>query len=333
MSLNGKTNGVGTARSPRFEGIVLVVASVLFLAGLGWLISRDQAPAVDFQPPPPLPTELSRSLIKYAEAKRFVLPLREARGLAVAPDGALWAAGDMQILRLNAEGVVAAKHYVDGLPYTLAVARDGTLYVGMERQIAVYDRGGKFMALWSPFGTRSRITALALGQEEIWVADAGGRAVWHMTSQGDVTGQVGARDTARKIPGLVAPSPYLDVAVAGDGTIWVANPGRGRMEAYSAEGVPLRAWGELLPTLEGFSGCCNPAHFALLPGGQFVISEKGSARVKVYDAKGIFVGLVADPETLKPGPAGMDVAADAQGRIYLLDPRSGTVYVYERKDE
>jgi hypothetical protein len=82
-----------------------------------------------------------------------------------------------------------------------------------------------------------------------------------------------------------------------------------------------------------FCGCCNPVYFKLAPSGEFLTSEKGLARVKVYSASGEFKGVVAGPETLvadkdlakracndcRLGGA-FDVACDDKSRVFVLDP-------------
>ena len=62
------------------------------------------------------------------------------------------------------------------------------------------------------------------------------------------------------------------------------NPGRHKIEAYTFDGELETSWGTPATTIGGFSGCCNPTHIAMLPDGSFVTSEKGLARVKVYDS-------------------------------------------------
>jgi hypothetical protein len=121
----------------------------------------------------------------------------------------------------------------------------------------------------------------------------------------------------------------------------VNNPGRHRMERYSVDGDYSGAWGVTSMGIEGFCGCCNPIGFALLPDGKYVTCEKGLPRVKVYNAHGEFESVVAGVETFAAnakacGPSdctagGLDVAADAQGRIYILDLVTGDIRVMKRK--
>jgi sugar lactone lactonase YvrE len=150
---------------------------------------------------------------------------------------------------------------------------------------------------------------------------------------GRIDGQVPS-DTAAKDAGdagFIVPSPYFDVAVAGKDRLWIVNPGRRRVESYTFDGRILAHWGKASPKIEGLCGCCNPTHIALLPDGRLVTSEKGLPRVKVYSADGELLSVVAPPAAFADAAAGLDVAADSQGRVYVLDPIARKVRVFVRK--
>ncbi|MHC4950479.1 MAG: hypothetical protein ACYTEU_05760, partial [Planctomycetota bacterium] len=113
---------------------------------------------------------------------------------------------------------------------------------------------------------------------------------------------------------------------------------------YTIDGDREWFWGRSGVDIEGFSGCCNPVALAILPGGGFVTAEKGLVRVKVYDADGEFVGVVAGPDQLgwiaplrvcktpeECKSKGFDVAVDSAGRIYVLDTLRNVVRVFEKK--
>jgi hypothetical protein len=87
--------------------------------------------------------------------------------------------------------------------------------------------------------------------------------------------------------------------------------------------------------IEGFCGCCNPTHFAFLPDGSFVTSEKGIPRVKVYDRLGRLAAVVAGPDRFREGVQGLDLAVDQTERILVLDParRAVRVFVLESDHE
>ena len=90
--------------------------------------------------------------------------------------------------------------------------------------------------------------------------------------------------------------------------------------------------------IEGFSGCSNPANFAIIEDGGFVTGEKGLPRVKIYDADGVFVSVVAPPELFgwrNDGFFGsrigeLDVSVDPQGRVLVLDPVERIVRIFAR---
>ena len=122
-----------------------------------------------------------------------------------------------------------------------------------------------------------------------------------------------------QIHGFIIPSPYFDLAFNGDGELWVANPGKHSLENYTINGELRTWWTASSVSIKGFSGCCNPVHFAFLPDGTFVTSEKGTIRIKVYKPSGEFLGVVASPSKFKENSHAPDLAADDKGNIYALD--------------
>jgi len=97
------------------------------------------------------------------------------------------------------------------------------------------------------------------------------------------------------------------------------NPGKHSFENYTDEGDLRGYWENSSTDIEGFSGCCNPAHIAFLPDGSFVTSEKLIVRIKVHKPSGEFLSVVAPPEKFKENGIAPDVAVDDDGNIYALD--------------
>jgi len=131
----------------------------------------------------------------------------------------------------------------------------------------------------------------------------------------------------------VIPSPYFDVAVDPDGFLWAANTGRHSLENYTREGKLRSSWGEFSMEIEGFCGCCNPSHFAILEDGSFVTSEKGIPRVKIYDRLGRLSSVVAGPDRFDIGTVGLDLALDSAQRILVLDPARRKVRTFVKDTE
>jgi sugar lactone lactonase YvrE len=226
----------------------------------------------------------------------------------------------------------------------VAVTKDGLWYVGFREWIEVYDAKGDRQASWKSPAGRPWFTGLTVVGEDVFAADAGNRLVRRYDRAGKLVGRIGAKNKERQVPGLVLPSPYLDVEWHKDGLLRVNNPGRHRVELYTLDGDLELTWGKPSAAIDGFCGCCNPINLALLPDGSCVTCEKGLPRVKVYRPNGEFDCVVAGPETfpenarLGAGPgtgeglkAGLDVVVDPQERLYVLDYATGTIRVMARK--
>ena len=211
----------------------------------------------------------------------------------------------------------------------LATSPDGAMYVATENRVGRATLGATVTWLATVPGERARITSIAVDRSSIWVADAGARAVWRCDLEGKPLGRIGDKDPDRDIPGFNVPSPYFDLLMAPDGLLRVVDPGRHRIDAFTTKGDLELSWGKPTFDLEGFSGCCNPSHLAMLPDGRFVTSEKGIPRVKVHDVDGTFVTAVVGTDGLDTETEPCDVAVDSKGRILVLD--RATVRIFEPK--
>jgi len=103
------------------------------------------------------------------------------------------------------------------------------------------------------------------------------------------------------------------------------------VENYRADGTPVSSWGQASMRVEGFCGCCNPSHLAVRRDGSFITSEKGLVRVKLYGPTGEFRGVVAPPDAFDEGTVGLDLAADADGDVLVLDAVRRQIRVFRQK--
>ena len=72
-------------------------------------------------------------------------------------------------------------------------------------------------------------------------------------------------------------------------------------------------------------------------------SEKGFVRVKLHDSEGRLLAVLATapgeaavagaPDVLSAKAAGLDLAVDPGGRIYVADPVAGKVHVFVQRTE
>jgi DNA-binding beta-propeller fold protein YncE len=226
---------------------------------------------------------------------------------------------------------------LEGRPRAIAVGPDGTAYVAVRRSgeggaadhVAVIGPDGRVAARWPDLGPRSLITGIAATDGHVFLANAGERVVLDCDPSGRVLRRIGETGgEGEGGEGFKVPSPYFDLAVGPGKVLWIVNPGRRRVEAWSFEGCAGFWWGRASPAIEDFSGCCNPAHLAIGPDGTFVTAEKGLVRVKTYTAEGRFRSVVAPPAAFAKESGPPDVAMDSAGRVLVLDPGARTVRVF-----
>ena len=297
-----------------------------------------------------LDAKIDPNLIIYEQLGEAIgTGLKAPTAIAVGPGGRVYIAGD-DVIRIFNEGqnsTFTSFGQIELLcaPRCLTVADDGKFYIGTKDHVEVYDDQGKQLASWGSLGEKAVLTGIAVSKNDVFVADAGNRIILRYDTAGRLINRIGKKDKGRNIPGFVIPSPHFDLAVGRDGLLRVVNPGLHRIEAYTFDGDLEFWWGKFSNVdVKGFCGCCNPANFTILDDEIFVTCEKGLTRVKIYDAEGIFVGVVAGPEQLIEGgtaricyypeqcqAGAFDVAVDAQGRIFVLDTIKNVMKIFTKK--
>jgi len=266
---------------------------------------------------------VDRGLLRYKEAESIATGLESPSAMAVGPQDHIYVAGDATVRAFGSDGSHLLDFSTGADVSCIAVAQDGTLYAGLKDHVEVFDPQGIRKAAWKTPAAKTVITSIALSDTYAFVADAGNRTVLQYDSSGTLLRRIGSPAD------FVVPSPYFDVVVGTDGLLRVANPGRHRIETYGPEGELVSWWGKPSSAVDGFSGCCNPAHFATLPDGRFVTSEKGRLRrIRIHGSQGGFECFVAGPDDLGNSVEGLKVAVDSRGLILVLDQWTGKVRVF-----
>jgi len=270
---------------------------------------------------------------RWAETGRLTPVLEEPRALTALSDGRVLVGGVDEAVFLDAAGTETGRFTLQGTATALTQAPDGEILVALENRIATFDSQGQLKADWDELDAKAYITSLAADAENVYAADAGNRVVYRFDRTGALLNRIGEADPDRDIKGLVVPSPYFDVALNDEGTLWVVNPGELGLESYRPGGDLITSWYNPSMRLDGFCGCCNPSHVAFMPDGRLVTCEKGLVRVKLYEVTaGEYLELVAGTAAFPKEEAVRDLAVDAAGRILVLDPRHDAVRVFEVKE-
>jgi hypothetical protein len=269
--------------------------------------------------------QVDPSLIKYREVEPVAPAIGNPAALALAR-GFVCVGGENGIEIIGDKTIP-----VDGNVSSLAFDDEGALFAGIQDHVEIISKeGGR--QVWPPPSEKAYLTSIAVDEWYVYVADAGSRRIWRYNKEGGEPLEIGEKDWANGVRGFYVPSPFFDIAISrADGSLWAVNPGYHALENYRPDGMPLSKWENSGFNIEGFSGCCNPSHFALLPDGGFVTAEKGLPRVKIHNVDGSLRCVVAAPDQFDDGLTGLDVAVGENGRIYVLDPSRNQVRVFEEK--
>ncbi len=312
-------------------GIVVAAIAVGYFALLG--SSSFPEPGENLEYDLKAYEDLDNIETAYAEAPEIPIKVEGARALTAA-QGKIYVGGTNTLVIYGEDGAELARHAVEGVTNCIAVDADGSIFLGLQKTVAVLNPDGSLRATWNAFTDRSFLTSIALKDGDVYVADAGKRVVYRLNRDGAVQTRIGEKDDARDIPGLEVPSPYLDIATNPDGDLWVVNPGKLGLEQFREDGSIVTSW--YRPTvlaLEGFPGCCNPTHIAFDSKGNLLTCEKGLVRVKRFEVTaGTYDGLVAASEQFPQEQSVKDLAVDAKDRVLVLDAKRGSIRVFTRKE-
>lgn len=277
--------------------------------------------------------KVDSTAILFNEVKTFAVNADEPRGIAVVGDQIIVVTNG-QLLKYDYTGKELLRKQLPDTANCVTVDANNEIWVGTPHSVALFDQGGTLLKRWNSFGDRSVITSLAVDGEKVYVADAGNRIVYQCNTNGQVMAKIGEKNEQKDVPGYVIPSPYFDLALDDNKYLWAVNPGRHTFENYNADGSLRTTWGLTSFKIEGFSGCCNPAHMAIMADNSFITSEKGMPRIKLYGQHGEFLGVVASPKMFDDDSSvAPDIAVDPEQRVLALDFERKQVRIFERKND
>lgn len=313
----------------------IAVAGLAFVAGFFF---KDNKPGRENTPAQQTPlisldqylVPIPPELIGYQEIDQIETDLEKVSAIAV--QGAnLYLAGDREIRIYRSAGSEFTRIELAQPATAMAVSPAGQIYAGFYNHVQVFSPAGKLVGTWELIPGEAHITSIAAGEKDILVADAGNRIVWRYQLNGKIAGRIGERNVDAGQLGFVIPGPFFDIALADEDVLWAVNPGMLALQNYSLDGKMRSSWQKISVDVDGFCGCCNPTHLALLPDGAFVTAEKGIPRVKVHEPGGDLRTVVAGPKQFAEGVVIADLAVDAQQHILVLDPAAKAVRIFAQK--
>ena len=183
-------------------------------------------------------------------------------------------------------------------PRDIALGPDGLLYVAdsATHRIQVFQTDGQLVHSWGGFCDLAGATAGCVGQFK---------------------------------------EPW-GIAVAPDGTVYVADTWNHRIQRFTAEGEFLNTWGQFGQAGAGQSAgemglFYGPRDVAISPDGLVYVTDTGNKVIQVFDADGGYVG-----EFGESGPfdgqldeqVGLDFGPD--GSLYVADTWNGRIQVFDQ---
>lgn len=246
------------------------------------------------------------------------------RAVEVTSYGNVIAGGDNYISCYNNDLTSTIWNVKVDFPVTALAFFNDTLYASSTDRIFLVNSKGEILNEYGPYEDNSLFTSVSVNRKYIALADAGKKMIFVLDKGGEVVRMIGQNSGEFIIPGA-----YFDVALDSGNNLFDANPGRRRIERRDNSGTLVSYFGEPGLAPESFCGCCNPAHFDLIPGG-FVTAEKGINRIKILNNQGEFVEFVSSMNKFTPAIP-LDVASFDGSKIYAANPADSKLYLFERK--
>ena len=272
------------------------------------------------------------SLVKYRETKQIRVNAEMPHGIVCHGD-TIYLIADSFLQSFEISGKQLLRVTFEKEPYCLDVMENENIAIGFRNSIAILNSTGKILKNSIVENYKAIYTSLAVNGNSIYVADAGNRKVVIFNENAEKTAEFSGESGVTDKYGFIIPSPYFDLDFNNTGELWIVNPGLHALQNYSDNGKLRGYWENSSITIEGFSGCCNPAHFTFLPDGDFVTSEKGLVRIKVYNPAGELKAVVAPPQKFAEDGHAPDLTADKKGNIYALDFNKKLIRVFTPTQE
>ncbi len=266
--------------------------------------------------------------ICYSEVMQIKPEIDKLIGLCTDANDMIYVCGTANVFIYDKKGIQVSSFETNTDATCIAVSPDNIIFLAKLDHIEEWSSNGELISSWDILNEKVHITSIAVTDSSVFIADAGNKIVYHYNRSGEFINTIGGNNTINGVKGFIIPSPYFDVLAGRNGEVWAINTGMHSFEAYKHSGELIYSWHKSSMQIDGFSGCCNPSHVAMLSNGSFVTSEKGIERVKIHLPSGEFKCVVAEPDKFIEGTKGMDLAVDSEDRILVLDPGKGMIRIF-----
>lgn len=248
-------------------------------------------------------------------------------------------------------GIASSAFSIDGWRHFAGVMIDRSIDNRPAAQqfqvLATPDIANSFFQATGPFNLSDRVGAgsaegqlngprgVAVGADgSIYVVDSRNARVQQYGPDGVFIRAVGSAGSGPGQLGLNAAAGGggpNGLAIADDGSIFVADTWNHRITVFAADGAPLRTWGQFADLQDSADAQQQLGSFygprgIVIHGGLVYVTDTGNERVQVFDQQGTLVrafGGAGDGDGKLREPVGIAVAAD--GTILVADSHNGRI--------
>lgn len=204
----------------------------------------------------------------------------------------------------------------------LAVYED-QLYVLFPARVEVYDMQGDLQKDWDACSDNSDYCSFAVFDGGVFVTDASNKNICKYELDGTLSRFINSPE------GFIVPSYSFGITTM-DGAIYVSNPGRHKIEQYTAAGDFVTSFGKAGAEDGAFSGCCNPVQLTTTSTGEILTSEKGVPRISCYSKDGQFRSVLLDQQALGGGHNAYDMRV-YNDKLIVVGGKKVSVFQYNKQ--
>jgi hypothetical protein len=168
--------------------------------------------------------------------------ISDAYAIAIDSRDQVFVAGSDRVVFFLADGNPIFEFEIYEQALCMAVHEDGTIFLGMNDHIEVFDASGKLLMQWPQINPNAHLTSIAVEDESVFVADAGNKIVYHFDLSGQLKNTIGEKNKESGFRGFIIPSPHFDLAIGREGQLWVVNPGKHEFLAFNKNGDLFSSW-------------------------------------------------------------------------------------------
>jgi sugar lactone lactonase YvrE len=162
----------------------------------------------------------------------------------------------------------------------------------------------------------------------LYVADSGNNRIQHIGADGKVLQIWGSFADISKgaAPGGTFNEPW-GVAVAPDGSVYVADTWNYRIQKFTADGKFVMMWGT--GPAQGNAQFYGPRGLVVDSLGHVFVADTGNKRIVIFDANGNYLGEFGTPGAqLGQLDEPVDIALDSNGNAYVTDTWNQRIQVF-----